>query len=101
MTSTTRTTAKTVTVKRNAKPAAPAVVAPTSTAMTVATMHTAGSYVGKAGAYIKHAAVSACINAGVAGTSFAAGTKAGYLAKDAELAERRAAARAAIAAGQA
>ena len=76
-------------------------VASTSTAVVASAAATAGSYVGTGAAYIKHAIVSACINSGVAATSFGSGVKAGYSATDATLAERRAAARAAIAARKA
>ena len=76
-------------------------VVPTSTAVVASTAATAGAYVGTGAAYIKHAIVSACINSGVAATSFGSGVKAGYEATDNTLAARRAAARAAIAARKA
>ena len=73
----------------------------TSTAVVASAAATAGAYVGTGAAYIKHAIVSACINSGVAATSFGSGVKAGYEATDNTLAARRAAARAAIAARKA
>lgn len=54
--------------------------------------NTIGKFIGSSAAYAKHGALSAARASGQFGQDVLTGTKAGYDAKDAELAARRAAA---------